>query len=250
MPGLLLEGCRTVSTDTGTRSTGLTAVMPVYNEIELVEGAVRQLHQFLSGHFDDFEIVVVESGSTDGTAQACDRLERELRNVKVLHEATRNGMGSALRLGYSQASRSHTFLATADIPFPLETLSRAVPLLDRYDCVLSFRDEDRRGMLRKLQSAVYALLVRRSLGLRMKSVNSAFKLIPTQFLRSLPLESRGWFLDAEILYWISRHRLRFAEIPVPLVDRTAGTSKVGLADWMATLSELIAFKRRLNRQSP
>ena len=234
-------------TDNNLCTEGLSVIMPVYNEAELCEDALNRLHDYLSGHFSNFEIIVVESGSTDGTAEICDRLAPELHNVCVIHEVSRNGMGSAMRLGYAQASKAYVFLATADIPFPLETLSRAVPLLKEYDCVLSFRDEDRRGFLRKLQSTFYVLLIKRSLGLRMKSVNSAFKLMPTDFVKSLHLESSGWFLDAEILYWVSKRRLNFAEIPVPLIDRTAGRSKVGLGDWLGTVRELVKFKRNRSK---
>lgn len=222
----------------------LSAIMPVYNEAELSEGALRALHHYLSAHFVDFEIIVVESGSTDGTDKICDDVARELDFIMVIHEASRNGMGAAMRLGYAQASKDYVFLVTADIPFPLETLNRAAPLLAENDCILSFRDEDERGLLRKLQSVGYVWLIKISLGLRMKSINSAFKLMPTNFVKSLPLESNGWFLDAEVLYWISRRGLRFIEIPVPLIERTAGISKIGLGDWIKTVAELIEFKRR------
>lgn len=223
--------------------------MPVYNEIELCEVALRKLHNFLKVHFPDFEIIVIESGSTDGTAEVLNRLVQELNNIQVIHETVRNGMGAAIRLGYARASKPYIFLVTADIPFPLETLSRAVPLLSQYECVLSFRDEDSRSFLRKFQSVVYVWLIKKALGLRMRSVNSAFKLIPTDFVQSLELVSTAWFLDAEVLYWVTQRKLSFEEIPVPLVDRTEGVSKVGPVDWATTVLELARFKWRQYRSS-
>ena len=228
---------------------GLTAVMPVYNEIDLCEVALRRLHKFLTENFPNFEIIVIESGSSDGTAEVLDRLVQELINIQVIHETVRNGMGAAIRLGYARASKPYIFLVTADIPFPLETLSRAVPLLNQHDCVLSFRDEDSRSFLRKFQSVVYVWLIKKALGLRMRSVNSAFKLIPTDFVQSLELVSTAWFLDAEVLYWVTQRKLSFEEIPVPLVDRTAGVSKVGPVDWATTVLELARFKWRQYRSS-
>ena len=229
--------------------TGLTAVMPVYNEIELCEVALRRLQNFLKVHFPDFEIIVIESGSTDGTAEVLNRLVQELNNIQVIHETVRNGMGAAIRLGYARASKPYIFLVTADIPFPLETLSRAVPLLNQCDCVLSFRDEDSRSFLRKFQSVMYVWLIKKALGLRMRSVNSAFKLIPTNFVQSLELVSTAWFLDAEVMYWVTQRKLTFEEIPVPLVDRTEGASKVGPFDWATTVLELVRFKWRQYRSS-
>jgi glycosyltransferase involved in cell wall biosynthesis len=239
----------TIGADHQVPPTGLTAIMPVFNEIELCEDALRRVHGFLATHFPDFEVIIVESGSTDGTTEVCDHLAQELSNVRVIHEVLRNGMGAAMRQGYAHARKPYVFLVTADIPFPLETLSCAVPLLNQHDCVLSFRDEDSRGILRKLQSMIYAWLIKRSLGLRTRCVNSAFKLIPTEFLQSLPLYSTGWFLDAELLYWITQRKLTYAEIPVPLINRTAGKSKVGMTDWLRTIRELVCFLGLIKKTS-
>ena len=83
----------------------------------------------------------------------------------------------------------------------------------------------------------------------MRSVNSAFKLFRREFVQSLPLISKGWFLDTELLYWVARKGLRYAEIPVALIDRSAGTSKVTASDWLKTLRELMTF-RAVVRRSP
>jgi hypothetical protein len=157
-------------------------------------------------------------------------------------------MGAALRLGYENSTKSYVWLVTVDLPFPLEALNEARPLLDKHDCVLSYRLGDKRSLPRLIQSAGYAMLIKMMLGLPMKSVNSAFKLLPLKFVQELPLISRGWFLDAELLYWIARKKLRFAEIGVPLIDRTAGASSVTSGDWVKVIRELLAFKKTLRKR--
>src|ERR1700720_1778330 len=82
------------------RQPSVSVVVPVYNEIELVEASVRAIDRFLNGQKLDYEIIIVESGSTDGSAAACDRLGETLPAVAVIHETLRNGLGSALRQGY------------------------------------------------------------------------------------------------------------------------------------------------------
>ncbi len=225
----------------------ISVIVPIYNEIELCEQSLRTIHGFLREHFKTFEIVVVESGSNDGSAALCDELARDWPTLKVLHETERNGMGAALRLGYGAAKYDAVLLVTADMAFPLETILEAIPLMRDVDCVLSYRKADNRSAMRLLQSWVYSRIVRSALSLPMRSVNSAFKLMRRDFVQSLPLISRGWFLDAEILYWIVQRRVSYVEIPVELIERTAGQSKVTLLDWIKTLRELVAFRAALQR---
>ena len=227
----------------------VSVIVPVYNEIELCDGAVRTMHGFLRQHGVPSEIVLIESGSTDGSGAVCDRLAEQLPEVRVIHEGRRNGMGAALRLGYANARMQLAWLVTVDLPFHLETLLQALPLMGTHDCVLSYRVGDARSTMRRFQSWAYSTLIRVALGLPMRSVNSAFKLFRLDFVQSLPLVSKGWFLDTELLYWVVRRRLRYAEIAVALLDRQAGTSKVSGMAWLATLRELFAFRAAL-RKSP
>jgi dolichol-phosphate mannosyltransferase len=227
----------------------VSVVVPVYNEIELVEDSVRAIDRFLAGQQLDYELIIIESGSTDGSNAACDRLTDALPGVEVIHETQRNGLGSALRQGYAAASKELVWLVTVDIPFPLGTLCEALPLISECDCVLSYRSEDNRGLLRRIQSRGYNALVKAMLGLPMRTVNSAFKLYRRNVLSSLPLKSNGWFLDAEVLYWVARCGYRFREIPVPLLERKGGTSKIGPSDILWILRELIRFKWSLMRDA-
>src|SRR5262249_28419671 len=98
----------------------VSVVVPIYNEVELTEPSLRTIHAFMKQHVEDFEIVVVESGSTDATGAICDRVAAELSNTRVFHEGQRNGMGAALRLGYENSTKSYVWLVTVDLPFPLE----------------------------------------------------------------------------------------------------------------------------------
>lgn len=228
----------------------VSVVVPVYNEIELVEASVRAIDRFLGGQELEYEIIIIESGSMDGSAAACDRLADTLPAVAVIHEALRNGLGSALRQGYGAATKDLIWLVTVDIPFPLEALCDALPLMVECDCVLSYRSEDHRSVLRRIQSWGYNALVKTVLGLPMRTVNSAFKLYRRNVLTAIPLKSNGWFLNSEVLYWVAHRGYRFREIPVQLLQREAGTSKIGPSDIVWILGELIKFRWSLIRNAP
>jgi glycosyltransferase involved in cell wall biosynthesis len=222
----------------------MSVIIPVYNEVELLSEAVHRVNAFIATHFGDYEIVIIESGSTDGTGDLTDRLASEIPRVRVIHEGRRNGFGSALKRGYKEATKDWVWFITADTPFPLESMLDAMTLFPTNDCVLSYRSEDtRKNFFRKIQSVVYNTLVKTTLGLRVKHVNSAFKVFKREVIQSLPLISNGWFIDAETLYWLTKRKVKYTEIPVPLIDRTGGHSTITLSTPITLLKELRHFLR-------
>lgn len=221
----------------------ISVIMPVYNEPELVVTAVARIDGFLCQHFENYEILIVESGSTDQTGKQCDRLAEQYRRVRTIHEGSRNGFGSALRLGYRSSQYEYCWLITADIPFPLETILDAVKLLNQYDFVISYRSEDTRAWTRRIQSFFYNCLVRLWFHLPVTCVNSAFKLLPREVMAQMPLVSNFWFIDAEIIYRLIHAGYTFTEIPVPLIDREQGTSSVGAGAFVKMLAEMRDFAK-------
>lgn len=219
----------------------ISAIVPAYNEAALAASSLDAIHAVLQSTVDDYEVVVVESGSTDGTAEVCDAAAKRLPHVRIVHEGARNGYGSAVRLGIARSTKEVITFITLDLPFDLGTIGRALPLLERADCVLSYRPTDPRGLGRRLQSIIYRGLLRLALGIRARNVNSSFKLITRSTLDGIALRSTGWLIDAELVYWLERRGASCVEIPVPLLDRTAGRSTVRLGTWLEVLTELVRF---------
>jgi dolichol-phosphate mannosyltransferase len=223
----------------------VSVVMPVYNEAELLRPAVASVSEFLAARPDwEFEIVIVESGSTDGSDQIADELAGQNSKVRVLHEGAKRGFGSGVRLGYSQARKDWVWLVTADLPFPLVAFDQAAVFVDDYDAILSYRSADNRSALRHIWSGGYFWLSKVILGLPFRSVNSAFKLLRRDLVARLDLRENGWIVDAELLRGIHRSHARWVEIPVPLVERTAGASSVGAMTPLAMLADLVRLRFR------
>ncbi len=234
-------GCLPISTPP--RAWSVSVIVPVYNEADLIVDSLRTIGEFLGAHFADYEILVVESGSTDGSDRACDAIADIQPRMRVVHEGSRRGYGSAVRQGWSEARLDLVWVITPDLPFPLEVVLQALPLLDSHDCVLSFRSVDRRGPPRRLQSAVYNATLRLVLGLRVQHVNSAFKLVRREVVQQLSLVSNGWFIDAELIYRLQEAAIPTALLGVPLIDRSVGRSSVGFRTWVGVLRELWLFLR-------
>jgi glycosyltransferase involved in cell wall biosynthesis len=230
-----------------THPHSVSVIVPVYNEVLLVEDSIRAISKFMDENFEDYEIVIIESGSMDGSREICDHLVGVLPNINVVHEEKKFGFGSALRLGYRLASKELVWLVVVDMPFPLETIHKALFLLDKYECVFSYRDQDDRGPVKRLRSYVYNVLVKMILKVKVRHINSAFRVFKREVIQALPLISDGWTLDAEVLYEITRRNIKYAEIPVSLRDRTAGTTAVTFLDPFKMIYELIRIVRAKER---
>jgi glycosyltransferase involved in cell wall biosynthesis len=205
----------------------ISAIIPIYNERSAVPGVIQEIDRFLEAHFADHEIIVVESGSTDGTGEACDALPSLLPCVRVVHEGARNGLGSAIRTGVSLATKRWVWPLVVDMPFSLDVILDALPHMETGQSVISYRSADPRGIYRRCQSLVFNTLGRRLLGVRARHINSAFKVTDTKLMQSLDLQSNRWLLDAELIMRLEQRGIRYVEIPVRLVDRTTGRSTIG-----------------------
>ena len=205
----------------------ISTIIPVFNERPCIPHAFDEVSRFLGQHFADFEVIIVESGSTDGSAEACDAYANAHERLSVVHETSRNGFGSALKLGFGHACKDLVWTVSVDLPFPLEAVLRALPRFSYYDCVLSYRCDDDRGTFRRAQSVVYNNLVKWTLGLHVTHVNSTFKVYRREVAQGFNFISKGWLVDAEIIYRLQQMQVKHTEIPVPLVDRTTGQSTIG-----------------------
>ena len=108
----------------------ITVVFPMFNEEAYVERAVTAARDVLGRTAHEFEIIVVDDASTDGTGPLADRLARADPRVRVVHNPVNLKLGGALRAGYAAASKDLVFYTDADLPIDLEELPRAVRLLE------------------------------------------------------------------------------------------------------------------------
>jgi glycosyltransferase involved in cell wall biosynthesis len=205
----------------------ITVVFPMFNEEAYVERAVNAACDVLGRTAHDFEIIVVDDASTDGTGVIADRLARADPRVRVLHNPVNLKLGGALRAGYAAATRDLVFYTDADLPIDLEELPRAVRLLEyqQADIVAAYRhDRTSEGWVRTVYTFTYNHLIRILFGLKVRDVNFAFKLFRRSILGRFPLKSNGSFIDAEFLLRARKHGCPIIQIGLDYFPRTRGLS--------------------------
>ena len=227
----------------------ISVVFPMWNEEAYVERAVAAARDVLERANVDFEIVIVDDASTDGTAAIADRLARADPRVVVVHNPVNLKLGGALRAGYAAARKDLVFYTDADLPIDLEELPRAVRLLDyqQADVVAAYRhDRTSEGWLRTVYTFAYNHLIRVLFGLRVRDVNFAFKLFRRSVLGRFPLKSNGSFIDAEFLLRARKHGCPIIQIGLDYFPRTRGLSTLASFGVIAgMLREMAANWREL-----
>lgn len=205
----------------------VSVVFPMYNEEAYVARAVAAAREVLEAHFEDWQIVIVDDASTDGTGALADGLAAADPRVLAIHCPVNRRLGGALRTGYAAATKDLVFYTDADLPIDLRELPRAVRLLgyQEADVVAGYRfDRTSEGLLRAVYTFCYNHLVRALFGLRVRDVNFAFKLFRRSVLQRFPLTSEGSFIDAEFLLRARKAGCPIIQIGLDYFPRTRGTS--------------------------
>lgn len=211
---------------------GLSFVIPAWNEragIERTVVAAREAGETLiaDGEIAAFEIVVVDDASTDGTGDLLDRLTPDEPQLRVVHHDRNRGLGGAIRTGFSAAAGAHVLYTDADLPFDLAEVGRAFRLLRQHDAdivAMYRRDRHGEGPRRVVYSYGYNLLVRVALGLRLRDVNFAGKLMRREVVDAVELRSDGSFIDVELLARATAKGFRVVQFGVDYLPRTRGVS--------------------------
>jgi glycosyltransferase involved in cell wall biosynthesis len=201
----------------------LSIVLPAYNEEANIERVVKEVAAFLDQQDLDYEIVPVNDGSRDGTKEILDRLQAEMPRVHPQHHPQNRGYGAALRTGFDAAKQTYVFYMDGDGQFHIDDLDKLLPLADEDHIVTGYRIERRDPFMRRLNAKLFGgWLVRILLGVRVKDLNCAFKLIPKKVLRSIKLESTGALINAELYGRAIRHDFGIREVGVHHYPREAG----------------------------
>jgi len=224
----------------------VSAVLPVFDEAPVIAQVLRELHRALERHAPRFEIVAVDDGSRDGSGAELDRLAAGLPGVRVIHFERNRGYGHALRAGFDACTLDLVFFMDSDGQFDPDELALLLAAIGRADLVVGHRVGRTDGALRDVLSRGYNWLVHRALGVRVRDVNCAFKLMRRAPLAALALAEGGYVVNAELLAKAARAGLTIAEVGVTHRPRTAGRTKTRLSDIPRAAHRLLTLRRSLS----
>jgi glycosyltransferase involved in cell wall biosynthesis len=227
-------------------SSSISMVIPIYNE----EGNIRQCAadalELLTSLTNQFELIFVESGSTDKTGAIADELAVQEERIKVLHQGAKKGVGNALKAGYAFASKEWVFYTDGDNAFEMSKFREVAELLKRPDVdVVNGRRVNRNDtIMRAIYTRGYNLIMRLFFGVRVKDRAIGFKAFKRSILDVIELHSDSMFISGEFLAQAYKHGFKVAEVDVYYRERTAGASTVNTKLVLAMVTDLIRYTFR------
>jgi glycosyltransferase involved in cell wall biosynthesis len=201
-----------------TQRPTISLVLPACDEAENIAAALRQARLELARMTKEFEIIVVDDGSSDATAALAARHP----GVRILRHESNRGYGAALRTGLRAARLDWVCFTDADLQFDLADLQDLIEASADYDLVAGYRAPRRDPLRRVLLGRLWGLAVRLLLGLRVRDVDCAFKLFRREVIDAIAIESVGAFVNTEILLRARSAGFRLREVPVRHFPRGAG----------------------------
>ena len=204
------------------RLPGLSAFFPAYNEQENVAAMVGRLRDVLPAIADEYEIIIVNDGSTDRTAAIADELAAADAHVRVVHHAVNRGYGGALKSGLAASRLPYVFFTDGDGQFDVGEIRTLLPFVPAYDIVVGYRMERAEGGLRRVNAAAWNWLVRRLFHIPVRDVDCAFKLLDRRVLEIVQPEAEGAMISTELLARAVRAGFRVREVGVHHLPRTHG----------------------------
>lgn len=230
----------------------LSLIIPVYNEAENLADFLRAVDRFDFGLRT--ELVLVDDGSTDGTAEIL-RRARMRRKHTIIHNQRNCGKGSAIRQGIAAAKGDIIGIQDADFEYDLADIPRLLEPLRTGRCDVVYGSRFGAGTYNAHRTVHYManrLLTRLSnflSGLRVNDMETCYKFFRREILQNMELQSPRFGFEPEITAKIARLKARVKEVPVSYFPRNyLEGKKITWRDGFAAVWHIIYFNLLLSRR--
>lgn len=215
----------------------ISAIMPAYNEEECIVRATENLRAALAECSEEFEIILVDDGSQDATGRLMDELAGKYAEVRVIHHRPNAGYGVSLRDGFLAARLPLVFYTDSDNQFDTGEIPLLLARIDQADIVTGYRARRKDPWRRKFFSWGFKKMIGAAFGVYVRDCDCAFKLYRRKVFKHITMESRMFFIDAEILAKANALGYRIDEVAVMHLPRCGGRTTVRLSHILTTLRE-------------
>ncbi len=204
----------------------ISAFFPAFNDGGTIGSLVLTTLSTLERLTDDYEVIVVQNGSTDHTVEVLDELAGQYEHLRVLHYNESLGYGGALRVGFAAAAKELVFYTDSDAQYDPAELKLLVPeMKPGVDVVNGYKISRSDPLHRVIIGRLYHHIVRILFGFKLRDVDCDFRLIRRSVFDVIDLESPDGTICLELVKKLQDAGFRFAEVPVHHYHRTYGKSQ-------------------------
>jgi len=207
-------------------SPGLSIFFPAYNDSGTIASMVIRAVQAASALTSDFEILVINDGSSDSTPDIADELARRYPNVRVVHHPSNKGYGGALQTGFRTASKEFVFYTDGDAQYdPGELAVLWAKMTADADLVNGYKISRSDPLHRIVIGRLYHHIVSVLFGLKVRDVDCDFRLMRRSIFDRIDLEKTSGVICLEMMKKIQDAGFRIVEVPVHHYHRAFGRSQ-------------------------
>ena len=196
-----------------TRPVTITFIVPALNEAAIIESVITQILEVVDGRFADYEMLLVNDGSTDDTGRIMDRLAASRDKIRVLHNASNISLGGSYQRGLKETRFEYVMLLCGDGGLPAKSLPAIFDQIGKADIVIPYMLNLReiKTSLRYLLSRTYTGLLNLLFGFKLKYYNG-LPVHRTELLRSIRITSMGFGFQGEILVKLLKSGCTYVEV--------------------------------------
>lgn len=207
-------------------TNNLSVFLPTYNESENIKSVVLHTKDVLQDVVDNWEIIVVNDGSSDNTKAVVEALSKDDKRIRVINHEKNLGYGSSLRTGFYNSKYSWISFIDSDGQFDFSEISRFIEKQKETnsDVVIGYYTKRRVSKFKIITSKMWEFAVWFLFGLKVRDIDCGFKMISKKVIDKIPkLESeRGAFISSEFLIKAKQSGFNIQEVPVTHYPRIRG----------------------------
>jgi len=205
---------------------GLSVFFPAYNDSGTIASMVIRTVKAASELTPDFEIIVVDDGSADSTAEIADELARTYPQVRAVHHPVNRDYGAALQTGFRSATKELIFYTDGDAQYDPAELALLWPrMTPGIDLVNGYKISRSDPFHRIVIGRVYHHIVSLLFGLKLRDVDCDFRLMRRAIFERINLDKTSGIICVEMMKKIQDAGFRIAEVPVHHFHRAFGRSQ-------------------------
>jgi len=227
----------------------LSIVLPAHNEEATVASVVEQVSTVAQRLGMDYEIILVNDGSTDHTGEIARELALRIPNIRLIEHFPSRHYGGVLKSGFAAATKDLIAFFPTDQQFVFGEITRLLDKIAEADIVSGYRANRQDDLIRRLNGWGWNLVIWMLFGYLCRDIDCGFKLFRREILDHVKLVTDWAPIDTELLAGAKVRGYRIAEVQVTHLPRPAG--KATGADFQViamAFRDLPRFRLRLNRE--
>ena len=203
----------------------LEIVIPAYNEEKNIEKIVNRSLEWLKSQTKDYQVLVVDDGSSDDTRKILKSLSEKNKHIKVLFHKKNFGIGAAWTTLYKECSKDIIFSCPADLQFDPFDFSKTLEHINGFDIISVYRPKkEDYSMFRQAITNIHRIILKIFFKLNIRDINWV-KMYKKWTLKDLDIKSKSVLIETEILAKVKKRKGKIIQLSAPYHRRLYGVSK-------------------------